>query len=64
LEAGASIRVAGDVVWQEFQSDEAMQPGILGFVNDDAHAASAELFQDAEVEMVSLSMGPAHGRDG
>ena len=38
----------GNVVREEFQGDEAAQPGVLGLI-DDAHAASAELGNDAVV---------------
>ena len=36
---------------QKFQRDEAMQPGVLGFV-DDAHAAAAQLLEDAVMRNV------------
>jgi hypothetical protein len=45
LEASQSLSVFGNLVGQEFQGDKAMQPHVLGFV-DDTHSA-AELLQDA-----------------
>ena len=48
LEAGEGLRVAGNFFGQEFQGDEAMQARVFGFV-DDAHAAAAELLDDAVV---------------
>ena len=47
-EALEGLRIAGDIVGQKFQSDEAAQARVFGFV-DDAHAAAAELFDDAVV---------------
>jgi hypothetical protein len=40
------LRIAGDVLRQEFQSDTAAKTVILGFV-DNAHSAAAEFFDDA-----------------
>ena len=42
------LRIARDIFGQEFQRDEAVQARVLGLV-DDAHAAAAELFDDAVV---------------
>ena len=36
---------------QKFQRDEAMQPGVLSFV-DDAHAAAAQFLEDAVMRNV------------
>src|SRR6266480_5283012 len=48
LETGECLRVSGNLLRQELQRNEAMQPCILGFV-DDTHPAVAELFEDAIV---------------
>ena len=48
LETSQSLRVARHFIGQEFQRDEAVQPGVFGFVND-AHASAAEAFHDAVV---------------
>ena len=48
LEAGEGLRILGDIVGQEFQSDEAAEFEVFGFV-DYAHAAAAEFFEDAIV---------------
>src|SRR5262249_39178898 len=45
LEARQSLRVAGYCLRQKLQRNEAMQPGVLCFV-DHTHAATAELFDD------------------
>ena len=42
------LGIAGDFIGQEFEGDEALQAGVFRFV-DDAHAATAELFDDAVV---------------
>ena len=42
------LAVLGDVFGEELQGDEAIEPGVFGFV-DDAHAATAQLFDDAVV---------------
>ena len=47
-EALQGLRVLGHLVRQELESDEAAELGVFGLVND-AHAASAELFEDAVV---------------
>ena len=48
--------VGGEVMGQEFESNNAVESGVLGFV-DDAHAALAELLSD-----VIMGNGPAnHG---
>ena len=48
LETREGLRIFRDVVRQEFQRDETMQADVFGFVHD-AHAATAEAFQDAIV---------------
>jgi hypothetical protein len=48
LESSQRLAIAGQFVGQELQRDEAMEPGVLGFV-DHAHAAAAELLDDAVV---------------
>src|SRR5439155_6954883 len=48
LETGEGLRVSSDLPRQELESDEAMQPRVLGLV-DDAHPAPAQLFNDAVV---------------
>jgi len=48
LKAGERLRVACNVLWQEFEGDEAVQPGVLGFV-DHAHPATAKFLDDAVV---------------
>jgi hypothetical protein len=42
------LRVAGHLLGQELQGDKTAQVGVFGLVND-AHAAAAELFDDAVV---------------
>src|SRR5260370_34650193 len=46
LEAGKCLRVTRHFVWKKLQGDEAMQPGVLGFV-DHAHPAADEFLNDA-----------------
>ena len=48
LKAGQRLRVAGNFFGQELESDEAMQPRILGLI-DHAHAPAAELLKNAVV---------------
>src|SRR5882762_2354872 len=48
LETGEGLRVSSDLIGQELQRNEAMQPSILGLV-DHTHAATAQLLQDAVV---------------
>jgi hypothetical protein len=48
FETSESLRVAGNIVRQELECDEAMKPGVLGLVNH-AHATAAELFDDTIV---------------
>ena len=48
LEPAQRLPVASQFVRQELQRDEAMEPGVLRFV-DHAHAAAAELLDDAVV---------------
>jgi hypothetical protein len=47
-EAVKGLRVLGNIVRKEFQSDEAPKVGVLGFV-DHTHPAAAELLDDAVV---------------
>ena len=42
------LAVLGDVFREEFQGDEAIEAGVFGLV-DDAHAAAAQLFNNAVV---------------
>ena len=48
LEPAQRLTVAGEFVRQELQRDEAMEPGVLRFVNH-AHSAAAKLLDDAVV---------------
>ena len=48
LETRQRLRIARDVVGQELQRDEAVQARVLGLV-DHAHAAAAQLLDDAVV---------------
>ena len=48
LEPAQRLTVAGQVVGQELERDEAMEPGVFRFV-DDAHSAAAKLLDDAVV---------------
>ena len=48
LKAFESLQVAGDAVGKEFKSDEAVELGVFGFV-DNAHPAAAEFFDDTEM---------------
>ena len=47
-EPGQRLRVARYVFWQELERDEAVQPRILGLV-DDTHPTAANFFQDSVV---------------
>ncbi len=42
------LAVLGDVFREEFQSDEAIEPGVFGLVNH-THAATTQLFNNAVV---------------
>ena len=46
LEAAESLRIFGDFIGQELESDEAAEFYVLGFI-DDTHAAAAELLGNA-----------------
>src|SRR5258705_11924091 len=48
LESAQSLRIAGDIIGKKLQGDEAVKARVLGLVYD-AHAASAQLFDDAVV---------------
>src|ERR1700674_253999 len=48
LKAGKRLRITGNLLGQELEGDEAMQPRVFRFV-DDAHAATSELLDDAVV---------------
>ena len=48
LESAQRLPVASQIVRQELERDEATEPGVLRFV-DHAHAAAAELLDDAVV---------------
>ena len=56
LEAGECLRISGDVFGEEFESDEAVEAGVFGFV-DDAHAAATEFVGDEEVGEVLADHG-------
>src|SRR5579863_8208046 len=46
LKTFESLRIGCDVLGKKFESDEAAEFGVFGFV-DDAHSAAAEFFDDA-----------------
>ncbi len=48
LEAGQCLRVSGDFFGQKLESNEAMQPRVLGFIHH-THTAAPELLDDAVV---------------
>ena len=48
LETGEGLRISSDLIGQELQGDEAMQPGVLGLVHD-THPATTEFLDDAVV---------------
>src|SRR5437867_5238134 len=48
LETGQGLSVSGNLLRQELQGHETMEPDIFGLVND-THAATAQLLQDAVV---------------
>jgi hypothetical protein len=48
LEASQGLRVARDIFWQELQGDEAVEPSVLGLI-DDTHSPTAELLDNAVV---------------
>jgi len=48
LEAGEGLWIEGDFGRKEFEGDKAVQAGVFGFV-DNAHATTAEFFEDAVV---------------
>src|SRR5438445_9484696 len=68
LETSQGLRVSGNIFWQEFECDKAMQPSVLGLVNH-THAPAAQLFDDAVVRdgltnhrSGVLSLSDEHGR--
>src|SRR6266542_2189476 len=48
LKTSKSLRIASNCLWQEFESNEAMQPRVLGLIHH-SHAATAEFFDDLVV---------------
>jgi len=48
LKTGKRLLVFRYIVGQEFQRNKAMQPGVLGFV-DNAHSSTAKFFKNAVV---------------
>src|SRR5690242_5602094 len=48
LESGKGLRIAGNIIGQEFEGDEAVQASVFNLINH-THAAPAELFDDAVV---------------
>jgi hypothetical protein len=48
LESGQGLGIAGNFLGKEFESDEAMKPGVFGFV-DHTHATTAQLLENAVV---------------
>jgi hypothetical protein len=48
LESREGLRVAGDVLRQKFQRNEALEARVFGLVND-THTSAAKLFDDAVV---------------
>ena len=46
LKAGEGLRVAGDIVGEKLESDEAVQAAVFRLV-DNAHTAAPEFFNDA-----------------
>jgi hypothetical protein len=48
LETAQRLGIAGDVIGKKLQCDETVKASVLGLV-DNAHAASAQLFDDAVV---------------
>jgi hypothetical protein len=48
LKAGKRLRITGNLLGQELEGDKAMQPSVLGLV-DDAHAAASEFLDDTVV---------------
>src|SRR6266700_7528257 len=48
LETSQGLSVSGNLLRQKLESDETMEPGVLGLV-DHTHTAAAQLLQDAIV---------------
>ena len=61
FEAREGLRIASDLGREEFESHEAVEINVFGFV-DDAHPAAAEFFEDAIVRNV-LDEGTSPWRD-
>jgi hypothetical protein len=53
-----SVRVTDQIIGEEFESDEAAEIRVFGLV-DDAHAAAAQLFNDAVVRNGFADQGMA-----
>ena len=49
LESSDGLGIAGKLIGQELQGNEAVKPRVLGFV-DDTHTAAAQLLDDAVVQ--------------
>src|SRR5437870_4658374 len=52
-ETTQGLRIAGNLIGQELKGYEAMQPGVLGLV-DDAHSAAADLLDNTVMRNRSL----------
>ena len=63
LKAFESLRIVGDVIGKKFESDEAAELRVFGFV-DDAHSAAAEFFDDAVVRDCLADQGGESGIAG
>src|SRR5207244_10044523 len=46
LETGQCLRVSGNLLRQKLESDETMESGVFGFV-DNTHPTTAQLLKDA-----------------
>ena len=57
------LRIADEIFGKKFESDEAAEFGVFGFV-DDAHAAAAEFFSDAVMGdgLAERGLGVRHAR--
>jgi hypothetical protein len=52
------LAILGNIVGQEFESDKAVEAGVLGFV-DHAHPAATQLFDDAVMRNALTDHGGA-----